>query len=160
MSNQGIRGFYQVTDTLKTQLLSDVNCKTVTTGDISQVNLNKQDIFPLSHIIINSVTQSDDNGSSTYTFNVSILSMDIVNQSKEPTTDLFVGNNNVQDILNTQMSVSNKVIQLMRGGTLFQTMYQVTGDANFEFFEDRFENQIAGVTATFNITIWNDIYTC
>ena len=47
MSNQGIRGFYQVTDTLKTQLLSDVNCKTVTTGDISQVNLNKQDIFPL-----------------------------------------------------------------------------------------------------------------
>ena len=86
--------------------------------------------------------------------------MDIVNQSKEPTTDLFVGNNNVQDILNTQMSVSNKVIQLMRGGTLFQTMYQVTGDANFEFFEDRFENQIAGVTATFNITIWNDIYTC
>ena len=96
MSNQGIRGFYQVTDTLKTQLLSDVNCKTVTTGDISNVNLNKQDIFPLSHILINSVTQSDDNGSSTYTFNVSILSMDIVNQSKEPTTDLFVGNNNVQ----------------------------------------------------------------
>ena len=160
MSNQGIRGFYQVTDTLKTQLLADVNCKTVTTGDISQVNLNKQDIFPLSHIIINSVTQSDDNGSSTYTFNVSILSMDVVNQSKEPTTDLFVGNNNVQDILNTQMSVSNKVIQLMRGGTLFQNMYQVTGDATFEFFEDRFENQIAGVTATFNITIWNDIYTC
>ena len=103
--SQGIRGFYQVTKTLEDQLLLDVNCKTVTTGDISNVNLNKQDIFPLSHILINSVTQSDDNGSGLYTFNISILSMDIVDQSKEPTTDIFRGNDNTQDILNTQMSV-------------------------------------------------------
>ena len=158
--NQGIRGFYQVTETLKTQLLLDVNCKTVTTGDISQINLEKQDIFPLSHIMINTVTQSGDNGSALYIFNISILSMDIVDQSKEPTTDLFRGNDNTQDILNTQMSVSNKLIQLMRGGDLFQDMYQVTGDATFEFFRDRFENELAGVTATFNLTIYNDIFTC
>lgn len=158
--SQGIRGFYQVTKTLEDQLLLDVNCKTVTTGDISNVNLNKQDIFPLSHILINSVTQSDDNGSGLYTFNISILSMDIVDQSKEPTTDIFRGNDNTQDILNTQMSVSNKVIQLMRGGTLFQNMYQVRGDATFEFFTERFENELAGVTSTFNLTIYNDIYIC
>ena len=158
--SQGIRGFYQVTKTLEDQLLLDVNCKTVTTGDISNVNLNKQDIFPLSHILINSVTQSDDNGSGLYTFNISILSMDIVDQSKEPTTDIFRGNDNTQDILNTQMSVSNKVIQLMRGGTLFQNMYQVRGDATFEFFTERFENILAGVTATFNLTIYNDIFIC
>ena len=158
--SQGIRGFYQVTKTLEDQLLLDVNCKTVTTGDISNVNLNKQDIFPLSHILINSVTQSDDNGSGLYTFNISILSMDIVDQRKEPTTDIFRGNDNTQDILNTQMSVSNKLIQLMRGGTLFQNMYQVRGDATFEFFTERFENELAGVTATFNLTIYNDIYIC
>jgi len=158
--SQGIRGFYQVSKTLEDQLLLDVNCKTVTTGDISNVNLNKQDIFPLSHILINSVTQSDDNGSGLYTFNISILSMDIVDQSKEPTTDIFRGNDNTQDILNTQMSVSNKLIQLMRGGTLFQNMYQVRGDATFEFFTERFENILAGVTATFNLTIYNDIFIC
>ena len=48
--SQGIRGFYQVTKTLEDQLLLDENCKTVTTGDISKINLEKQDIFPLSHI--------------------------------------------------------------------------------------------------------------
>ena len=69
--SQGIRGFYQVTKTLEDQLLLDVNCKTVTTGDISNVNLEKQDIFPLSHILINSVTQSDNNGSATYNFKLS-----------------------------------------------------------------------------------------
>ena len=45
MSQQGIRGFYQLTETIKDTLLADVNCNTVTTGDIYDVNLNKQDIF-------------------------------------------------------------------------------------------------------------------
>ena len=47
MSNQGVRGFYQLTETIKEQLLQDVNINTVTTGDISDVNINKQDIFPM-----------------------------------------------------------------------------------------------------------------
>jgi hypothetical protein len=32
------------------------------------------------------------------TFNISILSMDIVDQSKERETDIFVGNDNEQDV--------------------------------------------------------------
>ena len=47
MSQQGIRGYYQLTQTIKDQLLADINVNTVTTGDIYDVNLNKQDIFPL-----------------------------------------------------------------------------------------------------------------
>jgi hypothetical protein len=31
MSQQGIRGFYQITETIETQLLADVNVNTVTT---------------------------------------------------------------------------------------------------------------------------------
>ena len=59
MSNQGVRGFYNLTEKLKEQLLEDININTVTTGNISDVNLNKQDIFPLGHIIINSVTDEE-----------------------------------------------------------------------------------------------------
>lgn len=83
MSNQGVRGFYQLTETIKTQLLLDINCKTVTTGDITDVNLQKQDIFPLAHMIINSVSQED----GVLRFSISILNMDIVDRSKSPTTD-------------------------------------------------------------------------
>ena len=36
MSQQGTRAFYQVTETLKSQLLQDVNVNSVTTGDISE----------------------------------------------------------------------------------------------------------------------------
>ena len=156
MSNQGIRGFYQLTETIKTQLLADINVNTVTTGDISDINLGKQDMFPLSHIIINNVVVNEQ----TLDFNISILACDIVNQSKLETTDIFTGNNDVQNILNTQLAVLNKLIQKLRMGNLHTDMYQLDGSPSLDPFYDRFENQLAGWTATMNIQIYNDIYIC
>jgi len=154
--NQGVRGFYQLTETIKTELLQDVNIKTVTTGDITDVNLNKQDMFPLGHIIINNVIDNEN----TLDFNITVLACDIVNQSKELTSDRFVGNNNVQDILNTQLAVLNRLIQRLRKGTLYTEMYQLNGSPSITPFYDRFENQLAGWSATMDIQIYNDIYIC
>ena len=156
MSQQGIRGFYQLTQTIKDQLLADINVNTVTTGDIYDVNLNKQDIFPLSHIIVNNVLQQEQ----TLTFNISIIAMDIVDQSKSVTTDKFKGNNNEQDILNTQLSVLTLLVQKLRMGALHQEMYQVEGNATLTPFNDRFENELAGWAADFEVLIYNDIYIC
>tara|TARA_R100000935_G_scaffold53251_1_gene80951 strand:+ start:1650 stop:2120 length:471 start_codon:yes stop_codon:yes gene_type:complete len=156
MANQGVRGFYQLTETIKEELLKDVNINTVTTGDISDVNLNKQDMFPLGHIIINNVIDEEN----ILNFNISILACDIVDQSKELTVDRFVGNNNVQDILNTQLAVLNRLIQRLRKGSLYTEMYQLNGNPNLSPFYDRFENQLAGWTATMDVQIYNDIYIC
>ena len=156
MSQQGIRGYYQLTQTIKDQLLADININTVTIGDIYDVNLNKQDIFPLAHIIVNNVLQQEQ----TLTYNISIIAMDIVDQSKSETTDVFTGNNNEQDILNTQLAVLNKVIQVLRMGTLYTDKYQLDSDVNCEPFYDRFENQLAGWTATMDVLIYNDIKIC
>lgn len=154
--NTGIRGFYLLTDLIKEQLLNDEDVNTVTFGDITQVDLYKQSIFPLSHLIVNSVTS----GENVLSFNVSILSMDIVDQSKDETTDIFVGNNNEQDVFNTQLAVLNKLIQRLRIGTLYRDLYQVVGDVTLEPFKDRFENELAGWTATFDVMIENDIDIC
>tara|TARA_R100001369_G_scaffold23515_3_gene43247 strand:+ start:1205 stop:1675 length:471 start_codon:yes stop_codon:yes gene_type:complete len=156
MSQQGTRGFYLLTETIKANLLSDVNVNTVTTGDITEVDLQKQTIFPLSHIIINNVVQED----GVLRFNVSVLAMDIVHQSKEITIDIFEGNNDLQDILNTQLTVLNKMIQVLRKGTLHFDKYQLDGNPNIEPFYDRFENQLAGWTATMDIITYNDISIC
>mgnify|MGYP003631846585 FL=1 len=156
MANQGVRGFFQLTETIKTELLQDVNVNTCTIGDITDVNLNKQDIFPLSHIIINSVVDEEQ----VLKFNLTILACDIVNQSKEFTVDRFKGNNDVQDILNTQLAVLNRLIQRLRMGTLYTDMYQLEGSPTLEPFYDRFENQLAGFSATMTVMIYNDIYIC
>ena len=153
---RGIRGFYLITETIKDQLLADVNVNTVTTGDITKVDLNKQTIFPLSHIIINQSILEEQ----VIRFNVSVLAMDVVDVSKESVTDLFRGNDNEQDILNTQLAVLNKLTQVLSRGTLFQDKYQLDGTITCEPFYDRFENELAGWTATFDVLIPNDITIC
>ena len=156
MSYTGIRGYYLLTQAIKDALLGDINVNTVTEGDLFDIDLSKQSIFPLSHLIINSVTAQE----SVLRFNISILSMDIIDESKEPTTDIFIGNNNEQDVLNTQLAVLNKLVQVLRRGDLYNDKYQLDGDASLEPFVDRFENKVAGWTATLDILVNNDIEIC
>ena len=151
-----MKGFYQVTETIKNQLLSDVNVNTVTTGDITKIDLSKQTIFPLSHIIVNNVNNEDN----VLRFNLSVLSMDIVDVSKEAVVDIFRGNDNEQDILNTQLAVLNKRAQVLRGGTLHQDLYQLDGTPSLGPFYDRFENEMAGWAMTFDVLVNNDINIC
>ena len=151
-----MKGFYQVTQAIKDQLLTDENVNTVTTGDITKIDLSKQTIFPLSHIIVNNVGNEDN----ILRFSLSVLSMDIVDFSKEETVDIFVGNNNEQDILNTQLAVLNKLVQVLRGGDLNRDLYQLDGSPNFEPFYDRFENEVAGWALTFDVIVPNDISIC
>jgi hypothetical protein len=156
MSHRGVRGFYLVLEKIEEQLLSDENCNTVTTGDITEVDLSKQTIFPLAHIIINSASQEEQ----VLRFNITVLTMDVVDESKEATTDVFRGNNNEQDVLNTQLVVINKLIAVLRRGTLMQDLYQLDGNASCEPFYERFENRLAGWASTFDVLIYNDIEIC
>ena len=151
-----MKGFYQVTQAIKDQLLADENVNTVTIGDITKIDLGKQSIFPLSHIIVNNVGNEDN----ILRFSMSVLSMDIVDVSKEETVDIFIGNNNEQDILNTQLAVLNKLVQVLRGGTIYQNQYQLDGNPSFEPFYDRFENEMAGWALTFDVLVPNDISIC
>ena len=156
MSQQGIRGFYQITETIETQLLADVNVNTVTTGDIFDIDLSKQSIFPLAHIIVNSVTLQEQ----VMSFNITVMAMDIVDESKEATTDIFRGNNNEQDVLNTQLAVLNKLIMVLRRDDLYSDKFQLEGDPTLEPFYERFDNRLAGYAATMDVIIHNDIDIC
>jgi hypothetical protein len=156
MSNTAARGFYVVTNLVEDLLIADEYINTVTYGDISDVDLNKQTIFPLGHLIVNSITSSEQ----TLTFNLSILAMDIVNVEKNATTNWFRGNTNEQDVLNAQFKVLNKLLQKIRIGSLYREGYQIIGDVSFEPFTDRFENLLAGWAATFDIMINNDQSVC
>lgn len=129
---------------------------TVTFGSLDDVDLNKQTIFPLSHIIVNNTTV----GTKTLTFNISILSMDVVDISKDEVTDIFVGNDNEQDVLNTQLALQTRVINTLQRGDLYTDLYQVEGDVSCEPFVDRFENKLAGWAATFDVIVQNDMTIC
>jgi hypothetical protein len=151
-----MKGFYQITTAIKDQLYKDVFVNTVSSGDIFEIDLNKQTIFPLSHIIVNNATY---NGN-TWLFNISVLCMDVVDFSKTEQTDQFLTNDNEQDVLHTQLMVINRLLEVLRRGSLFDDLYQLQGTPNCEPFVDRFENKIAGWTVTFDIMVANEMTSC
>ena len=71
--------------------------------------------------MVNSVTIQEQ----VLNFEITVMCMDVVDQSKDEVTDVFRGNNNEQDILNTQLAVANKLVGLLGKGTLYQNKYQL-----------------------------------
>ena len=149
----------QVYDTLskiQDQLQVEPFINTVTFGSLNDVDLDKQSIFPLGHLTMNSTSVA----TNVFRFNMSILVMDIVDISKEETTDKFTGNDNEQDVLNTQMAVINRLLELLRRGDLYTELYQLDGSPTIEPFVDRFENKLAGWTLTMDVLVTNDMTIC
>ena len=149
-----MRQFYDITQKLKDTLAAHSQVNVVTTGDIFDIDLNKQTIFPLSHIIVNQATFDGQ----TVLMNVSLVCMDIVDETKEDLRDQaepFYGISNEQDILNTQLAVINDVVTELRRGTLYSDLYQLEGQASAVPFTERFENLLAGWTATFDVRLAN-----
>lgn len=150
-----MRQFYTVTEKLHDLLIADDNVNTVTIGDITEVDLMKQSIFPLSHIIVNPATL---NGS-TIELSFTIICMDIVDFSKKVAkeeTDVFYGNNDLHDIWNTQLAVCNRLVENLRRGDAFDELFQLNGSVNATPFKDRFENLLAGWAIDISITTPNN----
>ena len=131
-------GYFNLINRIKEHFEADPLVNTITQGDIFRVDLSKQTIFPLCHIIVNNVQFVEN----VQQANVSVLAMDIVNISKDETEDIFEGNDNEIDILNTQLAVLNRMYEFLRRGALYDDGYQVSGNPTCEPFIDRFENSL------------------
>ena len=147
---------YDTTTKIKDQLQAEPFINTVTFGSLNDVDLDRQSIFPLSHLTINSTSVA----TNVFRFNMSILVMDIVDISKEETTDKFTGNDNEQDVLNTTLAVLTRVLNIMQKGDLYSQKYQIEDVVSCEPFVDRFENKLAGWAATFDVVVQNDMTIC
>jgi len=151
-----MNGYYYIINTLKTYLKAIPLVNTVSVGDISKVDLYKQTIFPLIHIIVNNATLSE----VTMSMNISILFMDIVDDSKAEITDIWEGNDNEQDVLNTQITIAQRLTADLMRGSLYSSQVVIQSDPNAEPFVDRFENKIAGWTLTFDVIVPNEMTIC
>jgi hypothetical protein len=149
--------FYKVLDKVREALMDLPTVNTVTTGNLSDIDLTKTTIFPLSHLIVEN-TQVN---SKTITFNLRVLCMDILDQTKELSDyDLFYGNSNAQDVLNTQLLTINTIHSSLSRGNLHVDGFQTYGDLSAEPFLERFENVLAGWEGVLSISMPNNISIC
>jgi len=149
-----MKEYYNLIDNIYTYLSGNNNINTVTYGDIFDVDLAKQTIFPLAHIIINDVTFSD----YFMTFSINVICMDVVDETKEDKQqrNSIYGSDNKQDILNSMLSVVNGLQSSLRRGGMNDNNYEINDSPTATQFEDRFENLLAGWSLTLNVEIPNN----
>lgn len=148
---------YDILDKVRDRLRDNPNVFSVTFGDISEVDLNKTTIFPLSHLTITNVTFER----SVINFTIALLCLDIVDYNKEKyDDDVFYGNTNLQDVYNTQLQVVNDIVQSVRRGSLFDSKIQIIGEPSATPFQDRYENELAGWGIEIQVSMINDISIC
>jgi len=151
-----MKTFFNLTEKIKTELESNALINSVTYGDLYEVDLNKQNIFPLAHVNVTTGTI----GSATTSLNVSILFLDIVSESKDEQTDAFYGNDNEHYVLNSMLAAATKTSQELIRGDLYRDGFQVEDSVNVELFVERFEDKLAGCGLDFSVTIKNSVDLC
>ena len=150
-----MKEYYNLIDNTYNYLIGNNNINTVTTGDILDVDLSKQSIFPLAHIIVNDVTFNEH----FMTFSLNVIAMDIVDEDKkdkQTESKPYIGLDNKHDILNSMLTVINGLQSSLRRGGMNNNNYEINDSPTATQFEDRFENLLSGWSMVLNIEIPND----
>ena len=156
-STIGARSYFEVVETLRDELLRQNKVRTVSVGDITEIDLDKQTIFPLAHIIINNVSFEPQ----IATYNISLLLMDIVHEDTTANEPIVYKSDNESYILNSMLHIGNYVTDRLSMGTLYDgNKFIERSTVTAEPFKDRFENELAGWAFTFDITLRNNIDRC
>lgn len=153
---RGVEAIYRVIETIKTELDANVFCNKVTLGEMTEIDLAKQTLFPLANITMDTVTHSEN----SLTFQITIVNVDIVEISKDLPTNSIYGNDNLIYIWTNQLYVINRLISRLRESSINDYIWQLEGDIQSEFINKEMENMLAGYSTTFSVTVPNDISKC
>ncbi len=134
--------FYSLIDTLKTLTEGNDFTNKITFGELSDVNLSKDDTFPLLHLMVEEAAI----GERTIDYKIVAVAADLVDHIDEDLgVEDFYGNDNTQDVLNTQLRVLTELTNGLRKLDLVDNSFaRVTETVSATPFKDRFENEIAG----------------
>jgi hypothetical protein len=159
--------YTNVIDTLKQLGIEHDQITTTTTGDIYDIDLSVNTLFPLFHINPVSVTTS----ASELTYNFQLFVMDAVSQKDNWTeANLQSANNlsNEQEVLSSCLQICVDIIGIMRhskwqaAGTtdIDDIVYFTDGEFSLEPFTERFDNLLTGWVFSIGIVVQNDFQTC
>lgn len=155
--NIGAQSYLTVVEILRDALIDNELINTITLGDITEVDLNKQSIFPLAHIIVTNAKFS----STIITYSVDLLLMDIVYDDDTTNEPLIYRGDNENYVLNNMLNVGNHITDRFNNSDLNDgNTYILRESVTAEPFKDRFENLVAGWNFTFQVETRNNIDRC
>lgn len=134
---------YDVLDKAREILENDALLNKVTEGDLFEVDLSKQTIFPLAHIMLGNVTQ----GTNTLTVQMSVMFADVIEED----------DSNYVDVWNRTLTSARRFVELLRRT---DNLFVSEADVIHEPFRDRFVNKLGGFMSTIDITVPNETTIC
>lgn len=152
---KGVEALYNIIDSLNEELSSNPFVNKVTVGRLTEIDLAKNTIFPLSHIMLNSITHNEN----TLSFNLSIFNLDIVNISKESELGVY-GNDNTFYILSNQLYVINRLLSRLKQSTIYKDGWELEGTPDSDVIDKEMENMLTGYQTDITINVPNDISKC
>ncbi|QDP49368.1 MAG: hypothetical protein GOVbin2669_37 [Prokaryotic dsDNA virus sp.] len=147
--------YNNVVDTLKCLGQQHLQINTTTTGDIWDIDLDKNTLFPLLHIEPVNV----DISLGQRVFNYQIFIMDLVNED----------NSNEQEVYSDTLEILNDIIALLKHGEILyhyntedaeQARYFIDNNFTCEPFTERFDNAVAGWVMSLGVIVENELNTC
>ena len=159
--------FNNLMDTLKELGDQHHQITTTTTGDIWDIDLAKNTLFPLMHINAVNVTT----GQSTLTYNFQIFIMDLVSEKSNWTTTNIQSAqklSNNQEVLNDCLQICTDIIGIFRHSKwqsqlsldIDAGVYFAEGEFTIEPFSERFDNELTGWVFPLSIIVENNFQTC
>ena len=152
----GVESIYRIINAMQSELSSNPFCNDVTLGQLTEIDLAKQTIFPLANITLVSVR----NNENTLSVTITITNVDIVEISKESPENKIYGNDNLIYIWTNQLYVINRLISRLRQSTLYSDGWELDGNPESDFIDKEMENMLAGFETTLVITVPNGINVC
>ena len=159
--------YNNLVDTLKSLGAQHQQITTTTTGDIFDIDLSKNTLFPLMHINGVNVTT----GPSTLTYNFQIFIMDLVSEKSNWThaniqSATKLSNN--QEELSDCLQICTDIISIFRHSQwqaqlsldINAGVYFAEGEFTIERFSERFDNELTGWVFPLSIIVENDFQTC
>tara|TARA_R100001143_G_scaffold56178_1_gene52746 strand:+ start:51 stop:581 length:531 start_codon:yes stop_codon:yes gene_type:complete len=159
--------FNNAIDTLKSLGAQHEQIATTTTGDIYDIDLAKNTLFPLFHINPVNVTT----GLSSLTYNFQLFIMDAVTEKENWTEANFQSAerlSNEQEVASSCLQVCVDIISMMRHSKwqgageldIDDPVYFTEGEYTLEPFQERFDSLLTGWVFTIGIVVQNDFQSC
>jgi len=146
--------------------------ETVSVGDIFDIDMSKDTLFPLMHINPVNVTT----GESELIYNFQIFLADLVSEKDnwqtyqaEQLTKLIDFKNNEQEVYNQQLAIAVDIISMLRHSTqqsmagvndINQAIYYTQDQFTIEPFSERFDNLLCGYVFNIGVKVMNDFSSC
>jgi hypothetical protein len=144
---------YRIFKDLNTELIN-AGFRNVTIGADVEVDMNKQTIYPLAHIVLPTALQAE----VMTRISFQIIGADIVDftQDDEITDQVndFIGEDNVQDILQDILARFQEAFKKLTNSATYPG-YDILYDIQYESFKNQYTNLLAGWKATVEIEVPN-----